>query len=1199
MRVRLVAYRNATNSATIESTYQLDLQESPNISLNFQFADIKEPESRKANYSQTFKLPFTDNNNEFFQNWFNVNLTTLVFSTRKKFNAVLYVGTVPQFEGIIQLKAVYQKAQLYEVVLMSNTADLFSVIGSQKLRDVFLDSDGNYSYEFNHTYNEDNIKKSWDGSANDFYAINEDGSQGASLRDSVAGVQKVMYPLSVTVPRFWYGAGTNTYLDMSQTDVDAYSTDAEAYPYIVPITQFRPAIQLKALFKLILARAGFSYTSSFIDGSYFGKLFMTSASHLATPSAVEVPTAGALNGTMTVGNSASFGSYSFTAGSGQITCYADPIADGSASSWIQVVADTTTPVTGYTVPADPSELWDTTANKFTRETANMNTMTVKFVIKRENIHGINQYISPTVANCMPPETNFYKLFWEVRDGYGNEENTYAYGEYQVDINYPFPQSTGDGYDFIELELPLDDVPLTGNNTCTVFVRANKFAKQVGGNAATMTFGALPCQSNSTDTSFSCDASDYFFAGLHTQITVSWQGYESNIYGQVVDVPAGIDEKLTQKAFLKDIIERFNLIVLADPEDAANMIIEPYNDYIGSGEVKDWTGKLDLDKEIVVTDTTSMQKEKILLTDLEDVDLANKSIKEELPDYNVYGKIDITETNNQFATGEMKNNPIFSPYINEKVFAGNNEDYPTNLPNVAAQYEYTYKQTANGFEDVLEATQPKLFYYNGSATTINGAEYVYMHSVSLSTGDITAHSFNSYPLCSPFDLTPDGTTNQSSITIATKSLYWEQYPPICGQLTVFNYQPESTLLKNSLYYFYWSQYFNGIYNIDSRIMECYLNLNEVDIFNFKFNDEIFIKDSYWRVLTISNYQVGAKASTKVTLIKVEEAYKGTCEECTYTVGETANGNNTYGAWYVWCPSGTPGCTPDLTGANSYVGIATTSECCDCVGGSYLAISNDIDFFSTWPDGTGVCFANTGSLPIQIENLYNPRFLFSNSNTKSLYSGKLNGLYKPLITGSNNTKYSTPILPYAGNDVVVKYNTDTKTKPQLSGESHKLVLSGYTEGNTRGYAYVQGDVASPKILIPSYCNMIIRVKGVATVVGGSSATYTLGYTEGFAYYTAFKSINGEITQLSTAGGQQEFSIREGANPTTCTLYIASSSNELQFGLDDSQTDTKRIWQLTVELDVNNILHMDRPYGEDYARYQNLEFILLQSGNRLIWN
>jgi hypothetical protein len=51
MNVRLVAYRNATTGAASESTYQLDLQEAPNVSLNFQFSEIKNPETRKGSYS--------------------------------------------------------------------------------------------------------------------------------------------------------------------------------------------------------------------------------------------------------------------------------------------------------------------------------------------------------------------------------------------------------------------------------------------------------------------------------------------------------------------------------------------------------------------------------------------------------------------------------------------------------------------------------------------------------------------------------------------------------------------------------------------------------------------------------------------------------------------------------------------------------------------------------------------------------------------------------------------------------------------------------------------------------------------------------------------------------------------------------------------------------------------------------------------
>ena len=62
------------------------------------------------------------------------------------------------------------------------------------------------------------------------------------------------------------------------------------------------------------------------------------------------------------------------------------------------------------------------------------------------------------------------------------------------------------------------------------------------------------------------------------------------------------------------------------------------------------------------------KKKIInLSDLEDVDLLNKLTAEFNPSDNVYGKYYQTNTSNEFATGELKNNSIFSPYRIEDVY----------------------------------------------------------------------------------------------------------------------------------------------------------------------------------------------------------------------------------------------------------------------------------------------------------------------------------------------------------------------------------------------------------------------------------------------------------------------------------------------------------------------------------------------------
>jgi hypothetical protein len=1168
MNVRLVAYRQATTSATSDSTYQLDLQEAPSISLNYQFSDIKEPETRKASFSQTFKLPFTDSNNEFFQNWFNVNLTSLVFSASKKFNAVLYVGTVPQFEGFIQLKAVFLKAQVYEIVLMSNTADLFSAIGSQKLRDVFKNEDGTYSNELNHTYNNTNISASWDGSSSSFQ-----NTSGVSLRDTDADVQKVMYPLSFTVPKAYYN-GSNTYLGMSDVSGD------DAGNYIVPITQFRPAVQLRTLFKLIMARAGFTYTSTFIDTDYFGRLFMTTCGHIGLPNGVEVQTAASVDGYMSVGNDAEWGTYNLTLNQGRTIAE----CGNNTTVWTTVPANTDTPAANYTTPYDGADCWDTTTNKFTKLAANMNSIKVRFVVETTNV--VPQTGDYAGIGCLD---NGQGILWEIQLLKNLTSDAFNYTTIQNDYNGG--ASIGFvRYFLIEFELDLNG--LNVGESCFIQVRPRYYAT-MSGQTGTIKVGAAKClpENNVAGAASTCAAANYLFSNMYNEITVSWVGYASNIYGQTVDVPGGIDDSITQKAFLKELIQRFNLVIMADPDDASNIIIEPYNDYLSGGELKDFTDKLDLDKEVVVKDTTSLQKQKVLFTDLEDKDLLNKSIAEEMPDYNVYGKVDIRETLNQFASGEMKNDPLFSPYINEKVFVNNNENAPTLIANMAVQYEYTYKQTNTGYEDVLEATKPKLFYYCGVPTTLDGVlSNYYMHSVNSGTGAITAHAFDKYPLCSPFELTPNA-AGISTITNTTKSLYWNQNPPVCGQLTVFNYTPQSTITTNSLYYLYWSQYLNGIYNTDARIMECHLNLNEVDIFNFRFNDEIFIKDSYWRILSISNYQVGGKASTKVKLLKVDETYDGTCNDCDQVLA-TYNGSNTIGPFYLWCDSNSPGCTPNF---GTFSALFVSQECCECFGGTPFTAVTAFASSGLYP-----CFANTGSLPIQLANIFNNRSLFSGTQTKKLYSGKINGLNKPIITGQYNTKYSTPILAPIGNDIIVKYNSNKTSLPQLDGESHRVVLTGHTIGTTRGYAYIQGDDNEPKLTVPINTNMMVRVNGISTVVGGSSVTHPIGNTEAFSYYTAFKNVGGIITQIGLAGGNEEFTLKE-SGASTCSLYIINTNNLLSFGLDDSQSNTIRIWQLTTEVNVNRVYNMETAYvtAGDYALFQNGDNILFQNGDDMLWN
>ena len=139
MDIRLVAYRrNESGDDTyIVKEFELDLQKNPNVVVNYNWLDLKNPDKRKSSFSQTLKLPFTNRNNKFFENWFDVNLDTLVYNTKTKFEAVLMIDSVVQLKGFIELKSIFLNARLYDIALFGDTANFFTDIKDSKLKDAF------------------------------------------------------------------------------------------------------------------------------------------------------------------------------------------------------------------------------------------------------------------------------------------------------------------------------------------------------------------------------------------------------------------------------------------------------------------------------------------------------------------------------------------------------------------------------------------------------------------------------------------------------------------------------------------------------------------------------------------------------------------------------------------------------------------------------------------------------------------------------------------------------------------------------------------------------------------------------------------------------------------------------------------------------------------------------------------------------
>mgnify|MGYP003132337831 CR=1 FL=1 len=1165
MDVRLVAYRPATSSDSVDSAFELELNEAPNISLNYQFSDIKEPEARKGGYSQTFKLPFTNKNNEFFQNWYNVNLETLVFSTTKKFNAIIYIGSTPQFDGILQLKAVYKKAEQYEVVVMANTADLFAEIGDKKV----VEAIGN---ELDHTFSYNNIKLSWDGSTSSFVNVPD----GTSLRDTEAGVQKVVYPITASeVNKFYFGEGSTngsgTHLNMNQTALNALGSYTQAVENITSLEQLKPAVQLKAILKLIIARAGFSYTSDFIDGSYFGKIFMTTCNTLDSvtpPVAVSNDFVG-----------------------GELDANAD--WSGSSSAW---------PPSGNVLVLDAYEWVD--VYNFTATS---------------DVENCLQADGQTFEIVSPAQTQITIDNFNLR----TDKTTEPAGMVVriIPVENGVPQYESDG---IITSEPVSLSWFASSATISI-ASAGPFTFNLENFTVGSQFRFQVCVTEAVNTTGYQETCTFYFdfGGGGVDVTSYWPAYSTPIVGNTIGIKACVDPDLTQRDFLKDILERFNMVIVADPGDPTKLLIEPYVDYLKSGTIKDWTKKLDLSKEIIVKDTSTLQKKVVNLSDLEDVDLLNKLTAEFNPRENVWGKYYQTNASNQFATGELTNNPVFSPFRVEAVYKDSSGELNAQAPtNLAVHYVFSTENTPDGSVDVLKNTKPKIFYYRGSPTTLSKDDpsdtvSIFMHSIDASTvpETRTAFEFTQYPVCTNYDIDTDGSTNDYTISSANKSLFWGYVPPDAPDLNIFNFTGaniNSTWELNTLYGLYWASYLNATYSADARLMECYLNLNEVDIYNFKFSDEIFIKDCYWRILNIENYQVGDKVSTKVVLLKAIDTLATLGSdlvdlgaECEY-LPTNANDNLWLGQFYLWCPEDTPGCTPSIA-APTYTGSYANASCCNNLPNAEIDYSLNYEvLWETYPalNNLVVCKQSQGnsgnsySMPI-IMNNNTALSILSRPSLTSYFQAKSS---KNFIRGSANKKYSKLMIPQAADDLGIKYVSKFHRMPQVNGESHRLVMLGNTINIATSESYIQGDNKNMSIQIPTSSNMMIQVMGMSTIVSSTNATYGVGVTEQFVYYTAFRNLDGTVTQIGTALGKRQISQVEGGSANSF-LEITSADDsitngkKLQINVKSTEDNTTKVFTLDVRITTQRI---DSFYfNANWALYQNGQRIQFEDNNFLEWN
>lgn len=276
----------------------------------------------------------------------------------------------------------------------------------------------------------------------------------------------------------------------------------------------------------------------------------------------------------------------------------------------------------------------------------------------------------------------------------------------------------------------------------------------------------------------------------------------------------------QADLVRDIVRMHNLVMIPDENNPNHIIIETMDDYLQSGGSADWTKKLDYEKDVVLYAPVDEQKKKFRWT----YKAGNEYLSQLFVTVGkrVFGDYELYQTNNDFATGEE---------VMELGFSSTplNEVANTNLPIPK------FVDSQGAFVNV----GARCLYHTDAEPSVAVYDEVSEEGI-LTTIDAFSHCTGLIPEVSNNDL---------------------------------NFAPETYLQQylafpvNNLFNRFWRRYYNEIYDEQSRIMEAYFTLDLNDYKSIQFNDVIYVKDSYWRVLEISDYVVGQLISTKCKLIKI--------------------------------------------------------------------------------------------------------------------------------------------------------------------------------------------------------------------------------------------------------------------------------------------------------------------------------------------
>ncbi len=391
-------------------------------------------------------------------------------------------------------------------------------------------------------------------------------------------------------------------------------------------------------------------------------------------------------------------------------------------------------------------------------------------------------------------------------------------------------------------------------------------------------------------------------------------------GEYLDMNLAMNPDIKQIDFLSSIAKKFNLVFIPSKDNPKEIIIEPYDYYVGKGNVYDWTDKLSWDKGFTVQPAQNFVESELYLSDKEDGDSGNKEFKD--TNNRIYGR-NIVYNPTEFKSSQKKIETIFSPQLIRKW----NPSTLTGVTNdVGIPLMINYAEASQENENVVDwtytgvKTNPRLIYNMGNFSpfldrpreilTFTGVTSTYFKIEKNDGTDPQGSLVN--PMVS--HTMPLGNPDSNKINNDSISILFNCEPQLDIQgRSVQLLGSGSTLniyTENNVYNRFYFNRVENAYNKNTRMLSGYFQLDINDVHNLEADDLIKVNDQYFTWNKSEEYNLTNPELTKVELVQYNNRvlnYPTRYFNYKYCSGDTrtfrfktdfTDSQSIYGTYYYW-------------------------------------------------------------------------------------------------------------------------------------------------------------------------------------------------------------------------------------------------------------------------------------------------------------